>query len=610
MNFFKHSIIARLGAAMLAISMMALIGMISSVIVAESTQGDAAGINLAGSLRMMSYRIISETQLHEDEASEVSLMRVKQSIEEFDRRLRSPVLANVMPGDDDHELTQQYNKIMQKWQKDLSPALLVAVEAGPAGYAEYVDQVEQYVPEIDQMVLLLERSTESKIKLLSLVQGISLFMTVLIIFIALYDIKSNVTEPLGQLLQMAKDAGQGKLDSRVYFESEDELGVLASTFNQMAEELSKIYADLENRVQRKTSELRNSNESLQLLYQATKRFNRDEDICHRLMPVLKHLEAVTPVGPISVTLSEPNQDRNYRQLTTQRLERPVDCGDQSCNDCLVNRMDTRDHETITRPIKTREAFFGEMSLQYQADNPPTDDQIQLIETIIENLGTVLSLELKAEREQQMSLLEERAVIARELHDSLAQSLSYLKMQVTRLQLLRKKEAEEEQIDDVVGELKEGLNNAYRQLRELLTTFRLTLDQPGLYPALEKTVAEFSDRLGFPVQLAYGITHQTLSPNEEIHVLQLVREALANVVKHAQASDVSVNLKQQNGTVEVRIEDNGKGIPDNQDMTNHYGLVIMRDRATTLGGHLQVFNRDDCGVCVQMTFRPKAKHNGE
>ncbi len=609
MNFFKHSIIARLGAAMLAISMMALIGMISSVIVAESTQGDAAGINLAGSLRMMSYRIISETQMHEDEGTAESLAQVKSSIAEFDKRIRSKVLVDVIPSDGDHELNQQYESLINEWQLNLSPALIAAVEAGHTGNAEYIRQVEQFVPKIDEMVHLLERSTESKIKLLSLVQGISLFMTVLIIFIAMYDIKSNVTEPLAQLLQMAKEASQGKLDSRVYFESEDELGVLASTFNQMAEELSKIYADLEDRVQRKTAELRNSNESLQLLYRTTKRFNRDEDICARLMPVLKQLEEVTPVGPISVTLCEPNEERNYRQMTTQTTERPADCSNQECNNCLVTRLDQREHDTITRPIKTREAYFGEMALQYLPSQPPSQDQIQLIETIIENLGTVLSLELKAEREQQMSLLEERAVIARELHDSLAQSLSYLKMQVTRLQVLRRKEAKEEQIDDVVGELKEGLNNAYRQLRELLTTFRLTLDQPGLHPALETTVNEFSDRLGFPVQLEYAIRHQTLSPNEEIHVLQLVREALANVVKHAQATDVSVNLKQQGDEVEVRIEDNGLGLPDGKDTTNHYGLVIMRDRATTLGGQLKVLNREGGGVCVLMRFSPKYKRYG-
>ena len=101
------------------------------------------------------------------------------------------------------------------------------------------------MPRIDHMVRLLEESTESKIKLLSLVQGISLFMTVMIIFIALYDIKCNVIEPLGQLLQASKDASEGKLSARVYYQSDDELGLLGKTFNHMAEELSKIYADLE-----------------------------------------------------------------------------------------------------------------------------------------------------------------------------------------------------------------------------------------------------------------------------------------------------------------------------------------------------------------------------
>ncbi|MBY4676369.1 type IV pili methyl-accepting chemotaxis transducer N-terminal domain-containing protein [Marinobacterium arenosum] len=604
MNFFKHSIIARLGVAMFAISLMALISMISSVIVAESTQGDAAGINLAGSLRMMSYRIVAQTQQYEASGNLQVQQRAAESIAEFDKRIRSRVLANVIPDRGDHELQKHYQAIIDEWQHSLAPALREVVKSGH-GSGDYPQRVDQFVPKIDAMVQLLERSTESKIKLLSLVQGISLFMTVLIIFIAMYDIKCNVVEPLAQLLMAAKEASQGKLDARVYYQSEDELGVLGATFNHMAEELSKIYTDLENRVQRKTAELRSTNQSLQLLYDTTRRFNRDdEDICRRLIPVMKQLEELTPIGPVNVTLRDPNQRRSYRQLNTQLLERPANCTDHSCNDCLIDKLDQRPHETLSLPIQTREAYFGEFNADFLADQPPSREQIKLMKTIVENLGVVLSLELKAEQAQQMSLMEERAVIARELHDSLAQSLSYLKMQVSRLQLLRKKQVSEEQIDGVVDELKDGLNNAYRQLRELLTTFRLSLDQPGLEPALQTTVKEFSERLGLPVALHYGIRHQTLSPNEEIHVLQLVREALANVVKHSQASEVSVQLKQNGGQIEVRIEDNGVGLPDDKDLTNHYGLVIMRDRAHTLGGDLSVQNRAEGGVCVLMTFSAK------
>ncbi len=114
-----------------------------------------------------------------------------------------------------------------------------------------MEMLKDFVTRIDHMVRLLEHSTESKIKLLSLVQGISLLMTVIIIFIALYDIKCNVVEPLGQLLRASKEASEGKLTARVYYQSDDELGLLGTTFNHMAGELSKIYADLENRVQQK-----------------------------------------------------------------------------------------------------------------------------------------------------------------------------------------------------------------------------------------------------------------------------------------------------------------------------------------------------------------------
>lgn len=606
MNFLNQSIITRLGTAMFAISLMALISMISSVIVAESTQGDAAGINLAGSLRMMSYRIVAETQQHEIHASEKTLQKVQNSLDEFEQRIKSPKLANVIPSDSEHNQRQFYESLIDEWQNELAPALTMAIKESPRGNAEYLRSFEEFVPKIDHLVQLLEESTESKIKLLSLVQGISLFMTILIIFIAMYDIKSNVVEPLAQLLDAAKKAGQGNLDARVYYQSDDELGLLGTTFNHMAEELSKTYTDLENRVQKKTAQLRNTNESLQLLYEATRRFNRDEDICRRLMPVMKKLEEVIPVGPVRVTLCEPNQRNSYRTLTTQLLERPDDCANQSCDVCLVSRIDKKVRDSLSIPIQTREAYFGEFIVEFNPDTPPSNEQIRLLTTLVENLGTVLSLELKAEKEQQMSLMEERAVIARELHDSLAQSLSYLKMQVSRLQILRKKHADESQIDDVTNELKEGLNNAYRQLRELLTTFRLTLDQPGLKPALEATIKEFSDRLDLNIGLKYSLRHQSLSPNEEVHVLQLVREALANVVKHSQASDVSVHVMQPGELVEVCIEDNGIGLPNDKDLTNHYGLVIMRDRASTLNGDLSVSDRDGGGVQVMMRFRPKQR----
>ncbi|WP_090729485.1 ATP-binding protein [Neptunomonas qingdaonensis] len=603
MHFFKQSIIARLGAAMLAISIMAVVSMVVSVIVAESTQGDAAGINVAGSLRMQSYRIIAETSQLSQDPSDEKLSKVQLSISEFEKRINSPILVAVIPQDGAHELYNLHNNLIKDWHELILPSLqkvMINTSATP----HYIDLIEKFVHRIDAMVLLLERSTESKIKLLSLVQGVSLFMTVLIIFIAMLDIKNNVVGPLQALVQMARRASRGDLTARVEYESQDELGVLGDSFNHMAEELSKIYTDLEQRVERKTALVQQSNESLQLLYDTTRCFNRKEDICRRLMPVMQQLEAVSPFGPIDVSLCEPNNKKSYREISTQATSRPEDCRVLSCNSCIVQDLDPRLHKTLSLPIQTRETYFGEFKAQFLPHSPPNPSDIKLIETIVENLATSMSLELKAEQEQKLSLNEERAVIARELHDSLAQSLSYLKMQVTRLQILRKKDSTAGQIDDVVDELKEGLNNAYRQLRELLTTFRLKLDEPGLEHAVDTTINEFSERLGLQINYQYSIPHITLTPNEEIHLLQLLREALANVVKHAQATEVSVSIRAEKENISLCIEDNGIGLPENKEQTNHYGLVIMQDRAATINGQLSVENQPSGGTRVLLTFKTK------
>lgn len=590
---------------MLAISMMAVVSIVSSVIVAESTQGDAEGINLAGSLRMLSYKIIAETTQYQKDNRDKSLTRLEATIDEFDKRINSSILEGVIPQGGDHDLFVHHGELVDEWDRIILPALNLA-RTENSTTTEYIGSIESYVSRINDLVFLLQRSTESKIKLLSLIQGISLFMTVLIIFITMLDMKNNIVQPLRELVSMAKRASRGDLTARVDYESQDELGVLGKSFNHMAEELLKIYTNLEQRVANKTALLQQSNEALQLLYETTRSFNRKEDICCRLMPVMKQLETVSPFGPIDVTLCEPNNKRNYRQLSTQELERPVGCRDYSCDNCFVQERDPRSHKIISLPIQTRESYFGEFNAHFLPSSPPSSSEIKLIETIVENLATAMALELKADQEQQNSLIEERTVIARELHDSLAQSLSYLKIQISRLQILRNKKSDEVLIDEVVNEVKEGINDSYRQLRELLTTFRLKLDEPGLEPALENTIAEFSNRLGFPIDYNYAIRHFPLTPNEEIHVLQLIREALANVVKHAQATRVSVSARSELDEIFVTIQDNGIGFANNRELNNHYGLVIMQDRAATLAGKLTISNRDSGGTEILLVF--KSKHH--
>ena len=265
---------------------------------------------------------------------------------------------------------------------------------------------------------------------------------------------------------------------------------------------------------------------------------------------------------------------------------------------------TEQGECLLLPVSVGELMLGTLEVWHPKSRPLSDSVRRLLNALADQLANAIYLQRRIEEQQQVSLMNERAIIARELHDSLAQSLSYLKMQVARLERMQQKDAPRESQAAVFDELRTGLDSAYRQLRELLTTFRLKLEAPGLASALRHTAREFSERLGFSFPLEIDVPPHLLSPNEEIHVLQVVREALANVLKHANAHWAAVTVNFQAARLHVVIEDDGIGLADDSSPPMHYGLVIMRDRADSLGGRLSLHNRPGGGTRVELIFTPQ------
>ena len=246
--------------------------------------------------------------------------------------------------------------------------------------------------------------------------------------------------------------------------------------------------------------------------------------------------------------------------------------------------------------------YGILLATLPAGRHLSHDQQQLVDTLVEQLTATLALDRHQEKQQQLIVMEERATIARELHDSIAQSLSCMKMQVSCLQM--QDEGMPESSKQLLSQIRNELNTSWIQLRELLTTFRLQLTEPGLRPALESSCQEFSARLGFPVKLDYQLPPRFVPSHQAIHLLQIAREALSNVLKHAEATAVTVTVSCQDNQVKLRVQDNGRGVPENAERTNHYGLIIMRDRAQSLRGDCQVRRGESGGTEVVVTFIPE------
>ena len=234
-----------------------------------------------------------------------------------------------------------------------------------------------------------------------------------------------------------------------------------------------------------------------------------------------------------------------------------------------------------------------------------DWQKQILKGMADIMATAIELDQKRTSENRLVIVEERAVIARELHDSLAQSLSYLKVQMSLLTRKMQKQVSQTQVEETIDDIKDGLNSAYLQLRELLTTFRLKLDDPSIKSALASTVIEFSAKCQHSIEFDYQLPANYLSANQEIHLLQIVREALSNIHRHAEASLAGISIKLKGTQVIVKIWDNGKGFPESSlDRTNnhgHFGVGIMQERAKSLNTHIHIDNRQAKGTIIYFEF---------
>lgn len=204
---------------------------------------------------------------------------------------------------------------------------------------------------------------------------------------------------------------------------------------------------------------------------------------------------------------------------------------------------------------------------------------------------------------------ERARLAREIHDGPAQALANT---VMRLQLVEQMfKHQPEQVQGEVAKLRVAVQDSLQDVRRFIFNLRpASLTDVGLVTTLREHVQEYGDQYGVNVQLNVP-DNLALSADQELVVFRVVQESLQNIHKHAEATNVVVDLQQrQNGPLVVSIIDNGKGFnPElvRQRQPSSSGLVSMRERAATVGGTLQIDSQPGAGTTISMVL-PMPKEN--
>lgn len=605
MKRYLIPLVNQIALLMILLGMLGLAGMTISSWMAQSIQGNAHAINKAGSLRMQSYRLLSMVPLNDRDLPYLVALEQDKTSRDLQQALKR------------EGLTNQYLQIERYWQETLKPQLLQAQHPD-----EVAARVADFVHQLDALVLAIDHKTEQRLLLVMLIQLVFIILTLGLLLATIYYLRRRLLRPWLQLISMANAIGRGDFSKRYTLSNQrDEMGMLGTALNRMSQELSLIYSDLEQRVAQKTTDLQQKNQVLAFLYHSSRQLHTHQPLSERLVPVIDQLQALTPLENVQICLYgnhlyrahlTDNMDGEYlppqnsptRSAVPTQSSAPTPSSTPTpltISSGFSGVTQATSRESLSWSLSDKLGQYGLLLAKLPTDKPLNSDQQQLVNMLVEQLTSTLALESQARHQQQLLLMEERSSIARELHDSIAQSLSCLKIQVSCLQMQTPDLPAPSQL--LVQQMRDELNIAYRQLRELLTTFRLKLNAATLQAALQTLVNEFSERANVPMTLDFNLASDAVPDYQAIHMVNIAREALNNIYKHARASKAEVKVVADQGDVVMSIIDNGCGIGQANERPNHYGLMIMQDRATSLNGQCDIRQQEEGGTEVRVRFSP-------
>lgn len=584
---FIGSVMTSIVASIVAIVAFSIITMLSSYWVTEQADQDALAINVSGALRLQTYELgfLASTEQTE---------QLKASIERFSDGLEQPLFRALQK---EPELGSAYEAINDQWKK-----LRAALEAGTWTQEELSHLLANQVKLTHDFVSLVQEAAEERIRLLRSIQLAALLVTLILAIFIIQLLKAKVQQPLARLTYAAHRIGKGDFTQRVNVSGDDELALMAATLNHTCDAIAAMYGQLESRVKEQTLELKRNNDTLAFLFHTARTMLNQQGDPVDYQNILDRLAEIINIDQFELCLMTASGETPYTQIKPTESDTAV-CGRKDCSNCRSENVFVKlsDPQGIRFPLLHDGINYGVLVVRDYISEKSW--RFQLVQSVADQISLSLSLTERRNQDRRLALMQERTVIARELHDSLAQALSYLKIQVTRLERAQKKQSYELQ-KPIIDELRTGLDAAYRQLRELLTTFRLRMTGEGLFAALNHTVDQLTEQSSLDFHLNFALNRVPLSPIEEIHLLQIAREACQNAVHHSRGKNVWIDLKEtEDNVIVLSVADDGVGLNPEIEKLHHYGMAIMQERANQLNGELRVKGRNGGGTLVTLFFSP-------
>lgn len=612
-------------------------------------EGGAAAINEAGSLRMRAYRLVSVVQApdkppmivaKDDKLDTHTQILIKQEIDQFNHSLQ--ILKH---GDGTRPLflptskaiNEQLDYIQNQWTALVNPLLnaqnIMSHDAisGQSDDAklkfELIKNIPAFVKEVDGLVTSIESELVDKTTWLRWCQTALIFMALTASVAVLYLLYLWIIGPVTRMQAGIVSMTQDDLSVRLPIDSEDEFGVLAQSFNRMADHVQNMHRTLEERVQEKTAQLTEQNEEISTLYDIAGFLSGPheiEELCrgflHRIMQrvgaeggTVRILDNLTDNLYITV-----HEGLSEKMIEEEHCMKKSDCFCGTATSqgiMLVRDFRHLDQQKTYRckdegffslavfQIKTREQILGSFSLHFKLERIVTSEEQRLLEVLGANLGSAIENLRSIAKEKEFAVSQERNLMAQGLHDSIAQGLNFLNLQVQMLEDSLKRNDTQE-IEDIVPLLRAGIQESYEDVRELLLNFRTRMQDSNLDSEMRTVLTKFQRQTGVHGTLELHGSGPQLAPEQQLQVLFILQEALSNVRKHAQANSVVVKVVNERD-FSLHIQDDGLGFSSETvkaKSEEHVGLSIMQERAERMGAVLNISSEPNVGTSIALNLK--------
>lgn len=441
--------------------------------------------------------------------------------------------------------------------------------------------------------------------------------------------------PLVRLEQTVGRVCQGEPGASETLRDVGVLGGIARDIGTLNAELTDLYEDMDSRVRRQTRRLAQKTASLKILYDVAAGIHESQTTEDLLLRFLRVLKEMVNGRAATVRLVMPDGARRLigsigldDDLVRAPAMAPVDlclcgsvlsAGDIVCHDdarfcskIYGRKMFASDEmEIVTVPLEHHDELLGVYTVF--VDSPGVtarEDIMELLFTVGHHIGVAVAKQRSDVEARRLSIVEERNSLAHELHDSLAQTLASLRFQFRMLKDSLADCVIPREARNDLSRVGNGLDEAHTELRELLASFRAPMDRRGLVPALEKLTQRLGRETGLYVFFQNDCRPFELTATEELQIMRIVQEALANIRKHAGAHTVRVLLtREHSGALILLVEDDGVGFsaPAFEGTPGeHIGLSIMEERARRIGAELRIESEVGEGTRVEILFVPQRR----